>query len=269
MPHPFRALLFCLACAVGGSACADDLADAARALDQKNYPVALKLFDQLAAAGNSEAQLRLGEMYWYGEGVSVDRAKADGLFAKAAAAGNPAAIAAARLSARRAASATAIAYWTGGYTGAELREGAFACPAPVIPARSVSNDEIRRVGAEIGAWTTCYNGLVANINSLRPAGKAIPEDVLELMNEQDLAQARQHLDIVYKRVAAAAEAEAAPVLAKRESWHAETAEFVRRENATVEQNMVYARRELVRREGERGQNRSVSETRTSPGPQRR
>ncbi len=249
MSRPVRIALFCLACAVGGSATADDLADANLALQQKNYPVALKLFNKLSS--NSEAQLRLGEMYWYGEGVAVDRSKADALFAKAAAAGNPAAVAATRLSAQRAARTADIALWTGGYTGEELRAGKYACPTPAIPERSTANADIKRVSAEIGAWTTCYNGVVANIETLMPAGKAIPGDVLELMNEQEIAQARQHLDTVYQRVATAARADAEPVIARRAAWQAQTAEFVRLENATIEKRTAAIKHELERSEVER------------------
>ena len=94
MSRPFRIALFCLACAVGGHASADELVDANAALQQKNYPVALKLFGKLASDNNHEAQLRLGEMYWYGEGAPLDRAKGDALFAQAAAGGDPGAVAA-------------------------------------------------------------------------------------------------------------------------------------------------------------------------------
>ncbi len=94
MSRPFRIALLCLACAVGGNAAADELADANQALQQKNYTVALTLFSKLANNNNREAQLRLGEMYWYGEGAPLDRAKGDALFAQAAAAGDPGAVAA-------------------------------------------------------------------------------------------------------------------------------------------------------------------------------
>ncbi|MEJ7807750.1 MAG: sel1 repeat family protein, partial [Telluria sp.] len=133
MSRSIRAALICIAWAVASSASASELGDANQALQQKNYRVALELFGKLAATNHREAQLRLGEMYWYGEGVPTDRTKADALFAQAAASGDPAAVAATKLSARRAAQADDIALWTGGYTGAELRSGQFDCKAPAIP----------------------------------------------------------------------------------------------------------------------------------------
>jgi TPR repeat protein len=236
--------MFCLAFMFAGAANADELADASQALQQKNYPVALKLFTKLASANNSEAQLRLGEMYWYGEGVALDRAKADKLFAQAAASGNPGAISATRLSSERVARSAEIAYWTGGYTGADLRSGKFDCKAPVIPARSTVNAEITQISADISTWTTCYNNFVANMASLMPAGKAIPAEVLEVMSEQELAQARLHLDGVYKSVVAAAKADAGPFIVQRDSWQAATAEYVKVENGLTEQRTAAIKREL-------------------------
>ena len=252
MFRPVRIALLCLACVVGGSAAADELADANQALQQKNYPVALKLFGKLAAASNSEAQLRLGEMHWYGEGAPLDRAKADALFAQAAASGNLAAVAATKLSGQRAAHAADIALWTGGYTGAELRAGNFDCKAPVIPAtRSTGNEEIKRVGADISAWATCYNAFVANMTSLMPPGKAIPPHILEVMSEQELAQSKEHLDNVYKRVIAAVKTDAEPLIARRTKWETDTADYVKMENELIRQRTLAAERELELRDATR------------------
>lgn len=244
MSRSLRSAMFCLACLFAGVANADELADASQALQQKNYPVALKLYTKLASANNSEAKLRLGEMYWYGEGVALDRAKADTLFAQAAASGNQAAIAATKLSAERAARSAEIAYWTGGYTGAELRLGKFECKPPVIPARSTANAEITQISGEISTWTTCYNNFVANMASLMPSGKAIPAEVLEVMSEQELSQARVHLDAVYKSVIAAAKADSAPFIVQRDTWQAATEEYVKAENELVKQRTAAITREL-------------------------
>lgn len=97
-----RALVLAVALSISGAAFADDLADANKALMAKSYPQAMELFGRLAAAGNAEARFRLGEMYWYGQGVPADRAKGDALFAQAASAGISAASTALTRSARRA-----------------------------------------------------------------------------------------------------------------------------------------------------------------------
>ncbi len=269
MSHPVRIAVFCLACVIGGSASADDLADANQALQQKNYPVALKLFSKLASASNSEAQLRLGEMYWYGEGAPLDRTKADALFAQAAASGNPAAVAATKLSARRAAQAADIALWTGGYTGAELRAGKFDCKTPAIPAaRSTANDEIQRVTADIATWTTCYNGFVANMASLMPAGKAIPAEVLEVMSEQELTVAREHLDTLYKRTVADVKAETTPFLALRDTWERDTKDYVTAKNEKIKQDTLAHQREIERTNASRSDDRQRGQMSPRVAPSR-
>lgn len=252
MSHPVRIALFCLAFAVGGSAAADELTDANLALQQKNYPVALKLFGKLAATNNNKAQLRLGEMYWYGEGVQADRAKADALFAQAAASGDPAAVAATKLSGNRTAHAADIALWTGGYTGADLRSGQFDCKAPAVPEnRSTGNEEIKRMAADIGTWNACYKGFVANMASVMPPGKAIPGDIAELMNEQEVKQAAAHLGQVYQRVIAAAKAEAEPVIARHDKWEKATVDYVRTENEQNLQRTLASKRDMQRIAGAR------------------
>ncbi len=218
-----RKLVFLLLCSFAGAAMANDLDTANRLLSNKQYPQALDMFGKLAGAGNAEAQLRLGEMYWYGEGVGVDRAKGDALFAQAAAAGNQAAVAATKLSGRRAANSDLIAWWTGGYNGADLAAAQAACVAPKIPAVSKVNDEINVVNDKLKDWSSCHNAFVGKVAQTPPL-KAIPADVLELMNEQEIAKASAHLDKVTLDVLARARAHAATVLAQSEKWKLATAD---------------------------------------------
>lgn len=234
MSRPVRTLLFCVAMAVAGaSAAADDLGNANVALQQKNYPTALQLFGQLAAGGNPEAQLRLGEMYWYGEGVALDRAKGDALFAQAAAKGNQEALAATSLSARRAARSADIAWWTSDYQGLDLTSGQWRCTPPVIAQQSSSNADIKATSDAIKAWSDCYNGFVDHVSQALPPGKAIPGDLLELMSELELAQSRAHLDQVYARVLADAKARADATLARRDAWEKATQAYAKTANAQV------------------------------------
>ena len=89
-----KKIVFCLTLLLAGAACADELADANALFQKKAYPQALQLYTKLANAGNAEAQLHLGEMYWYGEAGAIDEAKADAWFRKSAAKGNKTAAAA-------------------------------------------------------------------------------------------------------------------------------------------------------------------------------
>ena len=212
--------------ASAGAVCADELADAASALNAKNYAVAVASYTKLANAGNAEAALRLGEMYWYGEGVPVDRAKGDALFAKAAAAGSEAAAANLKLSSQRQARLADISYWTSGYNGAELTAGKFNCVAPVFPQYSESKRAINIVSASYASYIACYNAFVDNLGAAMPAGSRSPEDVALLMREEELNQARAHLGKVYGAAAARGKAAADQTTAQNAAWTKATEDFL-------------------------------------------
>lgn len=229
-----RSTICVLLLVLSSAVMADDMADAEKALATKAYPQALQLFGKLAAAGNPEAQLRLGEMYWYGEGVALDRAKGDALFAQAAASGNPEAVAARTLSAQRALHGAAIAYWTGGYDGADLTAGKYNCAAPAIPAVSKTETEIRTTNAAVVEWRRCYNEFAANLNASLPPGKRIPAEVVVVMSEPETQQARAHVEKVYGTVLGKAQADAAAVTARHAAWLSATTDAVEAHNRVIE-----------------------------------
>jgi TPR repeat protein len=247
-----RTLIFCSLLGLCGMASADELADANSSFVAKDYPKALVLYSRLADRGNAEAQLRLGEMFWYGEGVPVDRSRGDALFAKAAAAGNKDAALNVRLSAQRDQKAADIAYWTGGYTGADLTAGKFACPPPALPAASESNEEIKSVGAAAVAWRDCHTGFVSNIGDAMPAGKRIPTDVAIVMSEAELQQSRARLEKIYNEALAKRRSEASVTVAQLDKWLMETEKYVTARNirtADVKLRLDDRERELMRDAG--------------------
>jgi TPR repeat protein len=238
---PFIAGMFLIL--VAGTACADDLADAAKALHSKNYPQALSLYTRLANAGNPEATLRLGEMYWYGEGAPLDRTKGDALFAKAAATGNEAAAAATKLSSQRQQRLADIAYWTTGYDGADLVAGKLNCTAPVFPLYSQTKRDIRAVSAAFDAYTACYNGFIDNLENGIPPAKRIPMDVALLMSEPELGVAAEHLGKVYAEVAARGKLTASQAVAQRGQWMEQTTAYLSTESNRWQQRIADMDRE--------------------------
>lgn len=225
-----RKLIFCIAIAVCTGAFADELADANKLIDAKSYAQAIALLTKLSDGGNTNAQLRLGQVYWYGEGVPVDRARGDALFAKAAAGGNADARIAMGMTAARGQHMQDIAYWTSKYDGADLTSGQFACKAPAIPAKSTTRDDVLGTNKAVNAWKTCYNGFVRNLDDAMPAGKRIPVEISDLMTDQEMNEARAHLDQVYSRVAASSKADADKTLAAYDSWKNETTLYMKQKN---------------------------------------
>jgi hypothetical protein len=253
-----RTLFFCLMLTLSAVASADDLTDANRALIAKSYSQALQLFTKLAAAGNPEAQLRLGEMYWYGEGVGLDRAKGDVLFAQAAANGNKEAVAAQSLSANRAQRSAEIAYWTSGYDGADLTAGKYNCVAPKIPAMSTTNTDIKAVSAAVSAWSKCQEAFSANMGAAMPPGKQIPAAVAIVMSEQETQQAKMHLDKVYGAVMEKAQVSASAVVAEHEKWQNATRAYVAEQNLTIEARNKQAKVDLEQQQRLRDDANSLS-----------
>jgi hypothetical protein len=228
-----KKIIFCLSLLLGGAACADELADANALFQKKAYPQALQLYTRLANGGNAEAQLHLGEMYWYGEAGAIDEAKADAWFRQSAAKGNKTAAAALEVMKQRVVRRAEIDYWLSKYDGADLKSGQFRCPAPRIPAISKANEEIEAVAARVEAWQACYNGFARNLNDASPLVKRIPPDVAALMNKQEMEQATRYLDEVHARIAEDAKVNGKLVLADFGAWRSATDAYVAEHNAIV------------------------------------
>src|SRR5450830_559109 len=122
-----RALMCVVLVAWSGAVMAQDIVQANAAFAAKDYPKAMSLYSALAASNNAEAQLRLGEVYGYGEGAPLDGSEGDALFAEAALASNQEAAAGVRRTAQRAYESAASACWTTDDHSEELTEGNCAC----------------------------------------------------------------------------------------------------------------------------------------------
>jgi len=67
---------------------ADELQDGIAAINRKDYPLAIKLLEPLARAGNPLAQLRLGLLHYHGHGVRESDSQALQWFERSARQGN-------------------------------------------------------------------------------------------------------------------------------------------------------------------------------------
>ncbi len=225
-----KKVLFCLLLAIGSAACADELADANKLRDNKAYAQALPLYTKLANAGNAQAQYALGTLYLQGEGTAADADKAQAWYQKAAAKGHREASAALDLMRERNARRADIAYWTGGYDGADLKAGKFNCRAPRIPAISKQNEDIRDVSGNVIAWQECYNGFVEHLNGANPLTQRIPADVAKLMNKAEMERATAYLEELHARIAADASIGAKLILADYAAWRSATEAYVEEHN---------------------------------------
>lgn len=246
-----KRLVFTMLLLAAGLASADDLGDAEKALRAKEYGKAFPIYTKLANAGNTEAQFRLGEMYWYGDGTAVDMAKAQAWLGKAAASGHGAAKETLAILQQREQRAADIAYWTSGYKGEDLVSGKYACPMPAIPAVSKTNAEIKTVSENIAKWENCYNDFVAGVNQVAPAAKRIPADLLKLMSPREAEQAVAHVDDTTVKVISRRQNEALSFTSERDAWHAATKQFVAAANAKIEADKAMIATDIRRMEDQR------------------
>ncbi len=217
-----------------GGAYADELADGVKSFEQGNFQQAVQIYTKLANAGNADAQEKLAEMYWYGEAGGVDLAKAEFWFKKSQEQGNAKAKAALVVMAARVARKNDIDYYTTRFDGGDLQFSKLGCVRPTIPALSKDNAEIARVTKETKAWTDCYNGFVAKLNAVLPAGKSIPQDLSELMSDDDLTHAKALMDKTYSAIASDAEKNALAVDAQFAAWKDGTEKYVKETNLARE-----------------------------------
>jgi len=236
----FSLLFVCL------TASADDLADANRLLAAKDYAKALPLYTKAAQAGNPEAQFRLAEMYWFGDGTAQDLDAARDWMAKAAAAGVPDARESLDILKRRKTRGKEINYWMSEYRGDELRSGKYACAAPAIPVLSKTNEEIQAVRASVATWQECYNGFVSNFNAAMPPGKVIPQDVLDMMSPAEFERVQAHIEPTYRKILADAQTQANATLAQRDAWEKATQSFVKEENVRRKRQIELETTRIVR-----------------------
>lgn len=225
-----KIFLFCAALLCAHVASADELADANALFAKKAYPQALTIYTKLGNAGNVEAQQHLGEMYLYGEAGAIDMDKAEAWFKKAAAKGNPTATGALKMKQARVARRADMDYWISGYDGADLKTGAFRCPAPRLPAMSRQNDEILLVTDKVNAWMDCYNAFVRNLNAASPLTGRVPKDIIDLLTKDELDKASAHLGEVYERTAEDAKVTAKLVMADYGAWREATDTYVTEHN---------------------------------------
>lgn len=252
-----KRLVIVFAFLLSAAACADELADANKMMQNKAYPQAFALYTQLAQQGNVEAQFHLGEMYWYGEAGKVDMAAAETWFRKAAGGGSKQAEASLATMRAHDARSKDIAYWTSAYDGADLIGGKGACEVPAIPPVSKDNAEIKQINKGYALWNACYGEQVRALQNAVPPGKRIPADLAALMNQQEYDQAVARIDQAYARVVGETGTRAQAVIAAHAAWQLATKNYVEEQNR------------LAKLEAERNSQRRIDalrEVRVGPAP---
>lgn len=235
------------------SALADELADAQKLWENKQFTAAFSAFTRLATAGNAGAQLQLGEMYGFGEGTAEDLAQARHWLDKAARAGHPEATSSLALVNQRAARKNDIAYYIGKFDGGGARFENFQCKQPALPQYSSDRNEIKAVNESITQWRSCYETFANNLERVAAPAKTIPADVISLMNNDEYQQASRHIGKIYTDIGNAAAKEGEDFYKNINDWMTRTAEFLeksREGNDPTTQRLVSENASFVRNHNE-------------------
>jgi uncharacterized protein len=227
--HKFL-ITFLLTFSCGTAFCAEGLADAAHAYDNRHFIKAARIYTRLANVGNAEAQVKLAMMYQDGVGVESDLGKSEFWFAKAQAQGNTQASAALHRIRERNSKKEEIAYFTTAYDGHALRAKLSECTIPQLPAVSKDNTEIERVEKHINTWTECFNQFVVQMNGTQPVGREIPATLSSVMSEAELVKAKTLMEATYSKIFAEAEAKSKQVESMIATWSGATKLYVQKKN---------------------------------------
>jgi TPR repeat protein len=214
---------------------ADELGDAQRLWEKREFKQAFQQFSVLAERGVPAAQLQLGEMYGFGEGTAQDVDKAAYWLNRAKAAGQPEAAESLVLVQERQRRKAEIEYYTTHYDGAALRYDHYGCVQPTIPAVSKSNADIKAVNAAVTAWTSCYGRFVQGIGNSQPATGVIPPDLFKLMSNEEYQRASVQIENKVQQLIVEPQRLAETVMAENKAWKSATEKYVLDNNASIDE----------------------------------
>lgn len=213
-----------------GAASADELSDAQRLWENKEFYKSFQIFTKLAESGNVNAQVQLGEMYGFGEGTQEDITKAAYWLQQAVAKGHPEAAESLSLVQERQKHRSDIAYYVNSFDGGNAVYAKFNCARPQIPARSTTNEEVAEVNSGINAWTECYGRYIVNFRNVITPEKTIRPEILRLMNNDEFNRATLLIGKVYAGMAAETDELARGVEGESIAWKNATEDFARKNN---------------------------------------
>lgn len=142
---------------------------------------------------------------------------------------------AATLDEERAKRAADIAFYASGYDGGPVK---LTCVRPILPPTSKTNAEIASVDGAVTAWFECYNAFVQRLNDALPPTKAIPADLLRIMNPQELARAQAHMNNVFETISDGAQQDATTLQAEHQAWRDSTMLFATTQNAETKRKIA-------------------------------
>lgn len=134
----------------------------------------------------------------------------------------------------RAARKADIEFYTTGFDGGAAQ---LDCVRPAIPPTSRTNAEIAKVDKGMQDWFACYNAFAQRLNDVLPPGKAVPPELARIMLPAELAQAREHMNLVYGQIGDEAQATASALMEEHQAWRASTVLYATTKNEATRKAM--------------------------------
>ncbi len=223
----------------------EKIADGMRYFENKEYAKALQIYSQYANAGHPDAQVLLGEMLWYGDGIASDQNAAEILFKKAAVSGNVRAGKFLEFLAEREKYRSEIAFYMNDFDGGKIKFNETLCASPKIPAASGTNEDISTVSKNYNNWVACYNTFAVSIYAVKNETQLIPQNIFRLMRDDELKKAHLHINEVLGQIASHGKIIAEEVQRKYRSWQSTTNQYVQSNNEAKLMLLEHRMRKLL------------------------
>jgi beta-lactamase regulating signal transducer with metallopeptidase domain len=196
--------------------------------DTKEYAKALAILNFLVRENDVEAQVMLGEMTWYGEGVESSQPIAVSLFKKAASSGNVKAQKFLELFAERENRQAEIKYYMTEFDGGDYKFNAKECPQidfnQAVYNRYMASEKLD----QYDKWVNCFNLQTGKISTLQNMRSVIPLSLLNIMTSKELDKAKQHLSKVFFENYSQAKSIALNMNDQLKKWDIDTTEKINR-----------------------------------------
>jgi len=175
------------------------LTQATQAFVNKDYAEALRIYSELANAGNAEAQALKGEMLWHGDGQPADTQEAKIWISKAAAQGHLKAQKFLEMLVEREKRQSELALYTQNFDGGKLKWTEQTCPRPTLPTSKFTKETLKLTLEKMNANLDCYNNYISALQLSLANISYLPSEIRLIMRSEELEKSKQLAqDIFYQ-----------------------------------------------------------------------
>jgi beta-lactamase regulating signal transducer with metallopeptidase domain len=198
-------------------------------INAKDFRHAVDLLTPLAEAGNAEAQYLLGELSWYGEGVTANLSVAEKWFRLAAKNGNERAKQFSEMIDKRSLKASEIAFYMNETSGKDFDYLENKCPAPAFKNQSYDFNS-----HQMKAWHKCFRDLSSALTIARQKNQLIvPRDLLPILTESEIHKIEENSNTTLDQLIASIDNTRNKVDRTYAIWASENVELQKLMNPTV------------------------------------